>query len=277
MPLPSCPSKAGSPPRPLGWVPDVLDIRDLTYSLEVYPDERQENLPDAVDLSSKCPSVYDQGQLGSCTANAIAGAMEFEQMKQNLTVYPPSRLFIYFHERKAEGTIAKDAGAQIRDGIKVVASIGAPPEVLWPYDIQKFTEPPLASAYSAASLDRSVSYYRLDPQNLDHLKTSLAAGYPFVVGIQVYPSFAEAEFTGIIPMPSPSEKSEGGHAILFVGYDDKSKLLKFRNSWGPNWGQAGYGMLPYDYFKATASDCWTIRTMTLTASTEEIDGDDEAA
>jgi C1A family cysteine protease len=247
------------------------------YSLEVYPNEKQERLPVSVDLSPRCPAIYDQGQLGSCTANAIAGAMEFDQMKQNLVVYPPSRLFIYFQERKTEGTIAKDAGAQIRDGIKVVASIGAPPENLWPYDILKFTEAPPALACDAAALDRSVSYYRLDPQNLDHLKTSLAAGYPFVVGIQVYPSFAEAEFTGIIPMPSPGEKSEGGHAILFVGYDDNAKVLKFRNSWGSTWGQSGYGLLPYDYFKATASDCWTIRTMTLTASAEKIDEDEEAA
>src|SRR6476646_3515572 len=128
-----------------GWRLDLPDARDHIYSAPL-----AKALPPAVDLRPNCPPVYDQGQLGSCTANAIAAAVEFDRKKQNLTDFAPSRLFIYYNERVMEGTVDYDAGAQIRDGIKSVAKIGAAPETDWPYDIAKFADKPPAKAYTDA-------------------------------------------------------------------------------------------------------------------------------
>jgi C1A family cysteine protease len=122
-----------------GWIPDLPDHRDHLYAA---PPPRLTALPPSTDLRPQCPPVYDQGQLGSCTANAIAGAIEFDQMKQGQTPFVPSRLFIYYNERDIEGTVGSDSGAQIRDGIKSVAQQGVCPEPEWPYDITKFTEKP---------------------------------------------------------------------------------------------------------------------------------------
>jgi len=124
-----------------GWIPDLPDQRDFVYAA---PAPFQRNLPPKVDLSKKCPPVYDQGQLGSCTANAIAAAIEFDQKKK----FIPSRLFIYYNERAMEGTIASDSGAQIRDGIKSVAKDGVCSEATWPYVIGKL---PCASHSSTPS------------------------------------------------------------------------------------------------------------------------------
>src|SRR5580692_7685401 len=114
------------PKHSYGWVPDLPDQRDFMFAAPV---ENMAALPPNVDLRPQCPKeVYDQGQLGSCTANAIAGALEFEMLKQRLNAFTPSRLFIYYNERVIEGTTATDSGALIRDGIKSVNSQGACPE-----------------------------------------------------------------------------------------------------------------------------------------------------
>ena len=134
-----------------GWTPDLPDQRDFLYAA---PTPYQQNLPSSVDLSKKCPPVYDQGQLGSCTANAIAAAIEFDQKKR----FVPSRLFIYYNERVIEGTVASDSGAQIRDGIKSVATQGVPPETDWPYKIAAFDQKPPAKAYSDAKADLITLY-----------------------------------------------------------------------------------------------------------------------
>src|SRR5262249_51216165 len=147
------------------------------------------SLPNKVDLRPQCPPVYDQGQLGSCTANAIGAALQFDQIKQGQQSFAPSRLFIYYNERVMEHTVNDDAGAMIRDGIKSVAKLGAPPEVPdWPYVISKFKTKPPAIAYTHALKYQAILYQRL-VQNLDQLKGCLAAGFPFVFGIAVYESF----------------------------------------------------------------------------------------
>src|SRR5690242_18162494 len=136
-----------------GWIPDLPDQRDHLYAAPV---EMLAALPPSTDLRAGCPAVYDQGQLGSCTANAIAGAIEFDRLKQKLADFEPSRLFIYFNERTIEGTVGSDSGAQIRDGIKSVNKQGVCQDSDWPYDITKFTQKPPAKAYSDAKLDRAV-------------------------------------------------------------------------------------------------------------------------
>lgn len=243
-----------------GWQLDLPDHRDQVYSA---PPPPPGGLPAAVDLRGQCPPVYDQGQLGSCTANAIAGAIEFDRKKQNLSDYVPSRLFIYYNERVMEGTVGQDSGAQIRDGIKSVNKIGAPPEGDWAYDITKFTKKPPTKAYTDAKQDRAIQYQRLVP-TLAQLQGCLASGFGFVFGFTVYESFESPEVakTGIMPMPLPTENKVGGHAVMAVGYDDASRRMIVRNSWGPGWGQAGYFTMPYEYITGSnCSDFWTIRSV----------------
>jgi C1A family cysteine protease len=245
-----------------GWQPDLPDQRDQAYLVAA-----PVVLPPAVDLSLLCPPVYDQGQLGSCVANATAGAVEFDRLKQKLADFIPSRLFIYWNARFLEGGLAQtkqDSGAQIRDGIKSVGQQGDCPEAEWPYVISKFTTKPASRCYADALKYRAVSYSRLN-QTLIQLKQCLASGYPFVFGFTVYESFesdAVAQ-TGHAPMPAKGESSIGGHAVVGVGYDDAKQWFVVRNSWGPKWGMKGYFTLPYAYLTDDnlSADFWTIRVV----------------
>jgi C1A family cysteine protease len=242
-----------------GWIPDLPDERDHLYAA---PPAFLSALPPFIDLRAQCPAVYDQGMLGSCTANAIGGAIEFDRLKQSLADFVPSRLFIYYNERLIEGTADIDSGAMIRDGIKSVASQGVCPEPEWPYVISKFTDKPPAKAYEDAKSDRAVSYQSL-VQDLNQMRGCLASGYPFIYGFTVYESFESPAVaqTGHVPMPGPSERAVGGHAVLAVGYDDASQTFLVRNSWGAGWGMAGYFAMPYTYLiqPGLADDLWTIR------------------
>ncbi|GHG49269.1 peptidase C1 [Sinomonas cellulolyticus] len=245
-----------------GWVPDVPDQRDYLYSV---PREVLGALPASVDLTPGCPPVYDQGQLGSCTGNSIAAALEFDADKQGIAGYTtPSRLFIYYNERVMEHTVASDSGAQIRDGVKSVGSQGACPEAEWGYDITKFTVKPPEQCYIDAKQHRAIAYQRVS-RSLPQMQGCLADGYPFVFGFTVYESFESQQVaqTGVAPMPGPNEQALGGHAVLAVGYDNASQTFRVRNSWGTGWGQAGYFTLPYQYLLSTglSSDFWTIRTL----------------
>ena len=242
-----------------GWIPDLPDHRDHLYAA---PPPRLQALPASVDMRPQCPPVYDQGQLGSCTANSIGGAIEFDQMKEQQTAFVPSRLFIYYNERDIEGTVSSDSGAQIRDGIKTVAQLGVCPETEWPYDITQFAVKPAQQCYTDAAQHKVASYQRVI-QDLNQFKGCLADGYPFVFGFSVYESFeSQAVATsGHAPMPAPSEQQLGGHAVCCVGYDDSNQWFIVRNSWGSTWGLQGYFTLPYAYLiqRGLASDFWTIR------------------
>lgn len=221
-----------------GWIRDLPDQRDHLYAV---PPTLLPALPSAVDLRPKCPPVYDQGQIGSCTANAIGAAHEFTQMLEGLAApspFTPSRLFIYYNERTMEGTVASDSGAQIRDGIKSIAKLGVCREdPTWPYDGDAFppnnrlTVKPPQAAYTEAQAFLAIQYQRL-PQVLNQLKGCLASGYPFVFGFTVYESFESQSVaqTGIVPMPAPKEQVLGGHAVLAVGYDDSQQRFFVRNS-----------------------------------------------
>ena len=242
-----------------GWIPDQPDQRDHLYAA---PAQFLAALPPRADLRRRCPPVYNQGQLGSCTANAIGAAVEFDRIKQKLPDFVPSRLFIYYNERVIEGTVRIDCGAQIRDGIKSVASLGVCPEPEWPYRIAKFAAKPPVRAYRDALGDRAVSYQSL-VQDLNQMKGCLASGYPFVFGFTVYQSFESVSVakTGHAPMPGWGERPVGGHAVMAVGYDDQAQWFVVRNSWGPVWGMKGYFTLPYSYLiqPRLSSDFWTIR------------------
>jgi C1A family cysteine protease len=256
------------PQHSYGWVPDLPDQRDFMFAAPV---ENMAALPPSVDLRPQCPKeVYDQGQLGSCTANAIAGALEFDQIKQtDPNIFTASRLFIYYNERAMEGTVGTDSGAQIRDGIKSVGKIGACPETDWTYDITKFAEKPPVPAYKEAPLGKALQYQRV-PQVLSQMKGCLASGYPFVFGFTVYESFESDQVaqTGVAPMPAATEKVLGGHAVLAVGYDDASQRFIVRNSWGAGWGMGGYFTFPYAYLTdaSLSEDFWTVRLVAKTTA-----------
>jgi C1A family cysteine protease len=245
-----------------GWIPDLPDHRNFLYAVPAAIAGVQ---PASVDLRSQCPPVYDQGQLGSCTANAIAAAIQFERMKQRLAqIFTPSRLFIYYNERVIEHTVASDSGAQIRDGIKSVAQQGDCPETEWPYVITKFKVKPSKSCYTDALQYKAVSYQHLTPV-LTQLNGCLASGNPFVFGFTVYESFESAQVakTGHAALPKSGEAAIGGHAVMCVGYDEAKQWFIVRNSWGPGWGLKGFFTLPYSYLLSAnlASDFWTIRVV----------------
>jgi C1A family cysteine protease len=243
-----------------GWQPDLPDHRDFVYAA---PRAVLKKIPSKVDLRNSCPLVYDQGQLGSCTANAIGGAFEFELLKQDKTKdFIPSRLFIYYNERVMEHTVNTDAGAQIRDGVKSVNKQGVCPETMLPYDISKFAAKPSATCYKEALKHQVLSYQRVQ-QTTDQMKACLAEGYPFVFGFTVYDSFESSTVakTGKVNMPKKNEGVIGGHAVMAVGYDDKTKRFIVRNSWGTSWGLKGYFTMPYQYLTDAnlSDDFWTIR------------------
>jgi len=245
-----------------GWIPDLPDQRDYQYAA---PLEMIGALPASVDLTSACPPVYDQGQLGSCTANAIGGAIEFDQIKQNLSpIFVPSRLFIYYNERSMEGTVNSDSGAQIRDGMKSVGTVGVCPEDMWQYNIADFQVQPTDACYQAALLHKAILYKRVT-RNLTQMKCCMASGYPFIFGFSVYESFESAQVAqaGHVPLPQEGEQVLGGHAVCAVGYDDANQWFIARNSWGTGWGMQGYFTLPYTYLtsRSLSSDFWTVRVV----------------
>jgi C1A family cysteine protease len=250
-----------------GWVPDLPDARDLEYAA---PRPVIRKLPPKVNLldqSRAMPPVYDQGRLGSCTANAINAMLVYVEHKLGPHVELParSRLFVYYCERVLENTVAEDAGAMIRDGMKVIANFGAPAESSWPYNIGQFAVRPPAKVFRAALQHRAASYRRVT-RDLRQMKGCLADGFPFVFGFSVYDSFESDAVarTGVVPLPKPTESLLGGHAVLAVGYDDGAERFLVRNSWGKGWGDDGYFTLPYQFLssRALSADFWTLRTAT---------------
>lgn len=213
-------------------------------------------LPSFVDLRSKMPPVVDQGQLGSCSAQALSAAYEY------LTPgFLGSRLFLYYNERRIEHDTAEDNGAQICDGIKALEHYGICPETEWPYDITKFAHLPPTHCYMHAQKHKVVAAYNCHP-DMTSVKHTLASGFPIVVGIQIYESFESEEVakTGIVPMPSPSDQCLGGHATVLVGYEDDKQMWILMNSWSNQWADGGYFYLPYLYLMDSnlSSDFWVI-------------------
>lgn len=251
----------------LGWLPDLPDARDFIYAA---PLKVMRSLPAKVDLRKGCPPVYDQKNLGSCTANALGAAFEFGKKKQRKKTFRPSRLFLYYNERVIINTVNADSGAHLRDGIKCLNKQGICPEADWTYDDNdapgaKFTQKPPAACYKKALDNQIVSYWKV-PVALMSIKGCLAEGYPFSFGFTVYESFYSSQVSkkGIMPLPDISKESiVGGHAVLAVGFDDKKQMVLVRNSWGKTWGIGGYFWMPYSYITNAAycDDFWTIRNV----------------
>ncbi len=283
----------------LGWLPDYPDFRDFSIEHdEVSPKQRalgqkesvramlakagvagtaKKKLPTSVDLRRWCSPVEDQGQLGSCTANAAIGVLEYFERKAFGKHIDASRIFLYKVTRKLMHSTG-DTGAFLRSTMGALVLFGVPPEEYWPYEETGFDKEPPAFCYAFAQSYQAISYYRLDPPGvspddlLARIKRDLAAGLPAMFGFTVYSSISQADKTGKIPYPSSGEKIVGGHAICAVGYDDAMKIANedapkkgttgaflIRNSWGTGWGEKGYGWLPYDYvLEGLADDWWSL-------------------
>jgi len=245
-----------------GWKPDLPDRRDFKYTL-------QELKPiQTIYLAKKykMPLPYDQGNLGSCTANALSFLVHFDLLNRNCVKisnpFLPSRLFIYYYERVLEGTISSDAGAELRDGIKAIASNGVPSEDLWPYNINEFTSKPSSRSIISALNFQALEYQRLDNTNKQQLVNCLLNGFPICFGMTCYESFLSDQVaaSGIIPMPDYDERIVGGHAMTIVGFSKEYDAFIVRNSWGIHWGQEGYCRIPADLIcdDNVCDDFWTI-------------------
>ena len=239
------------------WVKDKIDTRDHPYQLT---NTAQSNI---VDLRQYCSSIEDQGKLGSCTGNAIAGAIELLHKRQSRTI-DISRLFIYYYERKFIGTVNYDSGAYIRDGIKACYTYGAPTENLWPYNISKFRMQPHKTAIVDALKRKVTSYQRATDFN--QVMDSITSGYPVTIGFNVYSSFDSPAVakTGIMPYPNVNkERFLGGHAVLLVGYNKDNNTFIARNSWGTRWGDKGYFYMPFQVIQNInmSRDFWVIKSI----------------
>lgn len=243
--------------RAYGWKKQQHDARDNFFRVEA-----PVALPASFRLVEGMPEVWNQGQTSSCTAHAASAAYEYELSQQHLPDFMPSRLFLYYNERLAEGTTDQDAGATIRDSVKALAKYGTLPESYWPFT-ESTREAPPANDYQLA-IRNIVTSYSAVPQTIQAIKTAIFQRHPVIFGFLVYESFETPEVarTGIQPLPTANEQCLGGHAVLAVGFDDSKQAFLIRNSWGQEWGQSGYFWMPYQYITnpQLASDFWIIES-----------------
>lgn len=260
--------KKVKPALKFGWKRDLPDPRDFKFKVSA-PVE----LPTMVDLRDKCPAVSDQGNLGSCGPSAMSSAFQFEQMKQGIPDFMPSRLFVYYNTRVLEGTVNSDSGVSLRDVLKTMTDDGVCPESMWGYG-KCFKKKPSDDCYITAKDNQVIEYLRVT-HSLYEIKLCLAEGHPAVFGMMLYESFMSDTVTktGIIPMPNLSTESAlGGHAVKAVGYDDSKNCLIVKNSWGKYWGDKGYFYLPYEYVTTPnlTADYWTIKLVEAPVTQENI-------
>lgn len=250
----------------LNYVFQKKDARDKLLKSLYKSSLDAEGLPTEVDLNKdgKWGTILDQGELGSCVSNSVAYCIRWARQKEGLSVYDPSRLFIYYFGRVIEGSPpTEDTGLFIRDGYKSVAQYSVCSERNWPYDTSRFSWKPSEYAMKAAKEHKTFTYFSVD-QDLVHLKKCLADGYPVSFGFTVFSSFMSGAVarTGQVPMPDFSKEAEyGGHAVTIVGYNDATRKFKICNSWSSGWGDNGFFYMPYDFVlnKTYCDDFWTAR------------------
>lgn len=212
---------------------------------------------DPLDLNTPL-AIWDQGQLGSCTAHGTGFVFAYRIWKTHGIMFMPARLFIYYCERMIEGDVDQDAGAQVSDGLDSLLKYGCPPESEWPYDISQFaTEPPQTcwiDGLKEVGLEKNAVQC-----TVDMIRQSLLADLPVTLGFTVFASFMNQSVadTGVMPMPKDGEEVEGGHCVAVVAYNDDNKTFTCRNSWGASWGKAGRFTIPYD-FLSNCSDAWNL-------------------
>lgn len=270
----------------MGWLRDSPDFRDYTmnnknlkllFSKIKTTKKSLLKVQNKMDLRKWCSPVEDQQSIGSCTAHAGVGMLEYFERRAFGEHIDASRLFLYKVTRNLAGNTG-DTGAYLRTTMGALAMFGVPPENYWTYEISKFDEEPTSFIYSLAQNFQALKYYRLDVTGvtaeklLEKIKENIILGLPAMFGFTVYSSYEQATKTGKIPFPTPNENTVGGHAVMAVGFDDDMKIkntvpgseetkgaILIRNSWGTGWGEDGYGWLPYEYVKkGLAVDWWSL-------------------
>lgn len=246
--------------RSFGWKKDLPDHRDFKFSGKVSVDE----LPEVVDNRSLEPSIYDQGDLGSCTANATLSAFRQTRRQEKKHDFKASRLAHYYWTREIEETVNEDAGAEIRDAVKVLSQIGTVAESRWPYKIEKFTVAP-TPAIKRDALKHTCLVYESVPLDVTSFRKAIYENGHVIIGIAVFQSFVSREVgkTGNVPVPGPNEVAIGGHAMLAVGYDMTNGTAIVKNSWGKDWGDAGNCHIPFSYLlnPEYSGDYWTLKSI----------------
>ena len=241
--------------RTYGWIPDLPDYRDISYKMPFAG-----KIDSSSDLGFGFSPVENQGTLGSCTGQGFAAILEYLDRIGDGIHTDVSRLFIYYNERKLIGTTQEDSGARIRDGIKALVNWGACDESIWRHDRNRFMEEPPPEAYKDGE-KRRIKEYRRVSDDLKCIKYALTNRQPVIFGFSVYTSFESLRTTetGVVEMPWKFDSVIGGHCVVFCGHDDKTQMLKFRNSYGTKWGDKGYGYMPYEYVEAgLCADFWVV-------------------
>jgi C1A family cysteine protease len=272
-----------------GWLPPMPDLRDYTQDQKDIKAMTKKlgmgagkmKASTSVDLRKWCSPVENQGSLGSCTAHAGIGIVEYYQKRAFNKYFDGSRLFLYKTTRNLM-QVTGDAGGWLRCAMGAMVLCGVPEEKYWPYNTDNFDDEPGAFVYSIADNYEALKYFCHDPQGakvpypdvLASVKKYLEAGIPSMFGFWGFPSFEKSDVKGGIPYPCSGETAQWGHAIVAIGYDDE-KIIKnlscnkqtkgallIRNSWGKEWGDKGYGWMPYDYvLNNLAQDFWSLLGM----------------